>query len=36
VDQVVITTPDPDRPGHEELPAARRYRIERGTLQPAD
>lgn len=32
VDQVVITTPDPDRPGAGELPEARRYRIEDGSL----
>ena len=32
VDQVVITTPDPDRPGPGELPDARRYRLEGGEL----
>ena len=32
VDQVVITTPDPDRPGAGELPDARRYRLEGGEL----
>ncbi len=32
VDQVVITTPDPDRPAAAELPEARRYRIEDGEL----
>ncbi len=33
VDQVVITTPDPDRPGADELPEARRYHIEDGELR---
>ena len=33
VDQVLITTPDPDRPGAGELPDARRYRIENGELR---
>jgi DNA replication and repair protein RecF len=33
VDQVVITTPDPDRPGRDELPSARRYRIADGTIE---
>ena len=33
VDQVVITTPDPDRPGAGELPEARRYRLEGGELR---
>ena len=33
VDQVVITTPDPDRPAAAELPDARRYRIETGELR---
>ena len=33
VDQVVITTPDPDRPAAAELPEARRYRIEDGELR---
>ncbi|MDA1003380.1 MAG: DNA replication/repair protein RecF [Chloroflexi bacterium] len=32
VDQVVITTPDDDRPGAEELPGATRYRMAGGTL----
>lgn len=32
VDQVVITTPDDDRPGPDELPDATRYRLEGGTL----
>ncbi len=36
VDQVVITTPDPDRPGADELPDARRYRIEDGELRAGD
>ena len=36
VDQVLITTPDPDRPAASELPDARRYRIEDGELQPGD
>lgn len=35
VDQVVITTPDEDRPGRDVLPQARRYRLESGTLSPA-
>ena len=34
VDQVVITTPDPDRPAADELPDARRYRLEGGELYP--
>jgi DNA replication and repair protein RecF len=33
VDQVLITTPDPERPSREELPAARRYHIEGGALE---
>jgi DNA replication and repair protein RecF len=36
VDQVLITTPDPDRPGANELPSARRYRIADGTLGPVE
>ena len=36
VDQVLITTPDPDRPGRDELPAARRYRVAGGVLEPMD
>ncbi|MEX2446457.1 MAG: DNA replication/repair protein RecF [Dehalococcoidia bacterium] len=32
VDQVLITTPDDDRPGAEELPSARRMRLEDGEL----
>jgi len=35
VDQVLITTPDEDRPGRDALPEARRYRIEGGVLTPA-
>ena len=35
VDQVVITTPDEDRPGPDELPGATRYRLEGGTLARA-
>ncbi len=34
VDQVFITTPDEDRPSPDELPAATRYRLESGALQP--
>ncbi|MCC6236373.1 MAG: DNA replication/repair protein RecF [Dehalococcoidia bacterium] len=34
VDQVFITTPDEDRPRIEELPGARRYALEGGTLTP--
>lgn len=34
VDQVVITTPDADRPGPDELPDARRYRVEDGKVTP--
>ncbi len=34
VDQVLITTPDEDRPTREELPGARRVRLEGGTLTP--
>ncbi len=33
VDQVIITTPDPDRPSLEELPSARRYQIAEGALE---
>lgn len=33
VDQVIITSPDPDRPAHAELSSARRYRIADGTLE---
>jgi DNA replication and repair protein RecF len=33
VDQVLITTPDPDRPSSEELPSARRYEIVDGGLR---
>lgn len=36
VDQVIITTPDPDRPGRAELPSARRYAIADGTLNSID
>jgi DNA replication and repair protein RecF len=32
VDQVLITTPDPDRPGTDELPEAFRYRLVDGQL----
>ncbi len=34
VDQVIITTPDEDRPGPELLPGARRYRLLDGALIP--
>jgi DNA replication and repair protein RecF len=34
VEQVVITTPDADRPGPDELPDARRYRVEAGQVTP--
>ena len=34
VDQVVITTPDEDRPGRDALPDARRYRLADGTYTP--
>ena len=34
VDQVLITTPDPDRPSAAELPSAERYRLEAGALTP--
>jgi DNA replication and repair protein RecF len=35
VDQVVITSPDEDRPTRDELPEAQRYRLEGGELLPA-
>ena len=35
VDQVVITTPDEDRPAPGELPGATRYRLDGGTLARA-
>ena len=35
VDQVVITTPDADRPGPNELPDARRYSVRDGEVTPA-
>ena len=35
VDQVILTTADPDRPGEVELPGALRYRVGNGELQPA-
>ncbi len=35
VDQVVITSADADRPSAEDLPGARRFRIEDGELRPA-
>ncbi len=34
VDQVLITTPDGDRPGRSELPEAKRYMLEDGELKP--
>jgi DNA replication and repair protein RecF len=34
VDQVLITTPDEDRPSREELPGARRLRLADGALTP--
>ncbi|MDA0351342.1 MAG: DNA replication/repair protein RecF [Chloroflexi bacterium] len=34
VDQVLITTPDPDRPGSGELPNAIRYQLADGILTP--
>ena len=34
VDQVLITTPDEDRPSREELPGARRMRLQDGLLTP--
>ncbi|MCY4616411.1 MAG: DNA replication and repair protein RecF, partial [Chloroflexi bacterium] len=34
VDQVVITSADDDRPSAEDLPGARRFRIEEGELRP--
>lgn len=36
VDQVLITTPDPDRPTSDELPEAIRYRLSDGTLTRLD
>ena len=36
VDQVLVTTPDPDRPTRDELPSARRYRLTAGDLEPTD
>jgi DNA replication and repair protein RecF len=36
VDQVLITTPDPDRPAHAGLSSARRYRLQNGTLERLD
>ena len=36
VDQVLITTPDEDRPSHEELPGARRMRLVGDTLTPIE
>ena len=36
VDQVVITSADEERPSAEDLPSARRFRIEEGELRPAD
>ncbi|MGE0228761.1 MAG: DNA replication/repair protein RecF [Dehalococcoidia bacterium] len=36
VDQVFITTPDPDRPGPEELPGARRYLLSEGSVRSLD
>jgi len=36
VDQVFITTPDPDRPGPDELPSARRYQLLNGTVRPIE
>jgi DNA replication and repair protein RecF len=34
VDQVLITTPDEDRPSEEELPEAVRYRLQAGVITP--
>ena len=34
VDQVLITTPDEDRPGLDELPGAHRLRLAAGALTP--
>jgi DNA replication and repair protein RecF len=34
VDQVLITTPDEDRPSDAELPEAHRYRLTAGTITP--
>lgn len=36
VDQVIITSPDPDRPAHSELSAAHRYRIADGVLEAVE
>jgi DNA replication and repair protein RecF len=36
VDQVVITSPDPDRPARSELSAAHRYRVADGALVPVE
>lgn len=36
VDQVLITTPDEDRPSPEELPGAHRYRLADGALTPLE
>ena len=36
VDQVLITSPDPDRPARNELSAAHRYRIADGALTPIE
>ena len=36
VDQVLITSPDPDRPGREEVASARRYRLVDGALEPSE
>ncbi len=35
VDQVIITSPDEDRPAPGDLPDARRYRIQDGEIRPA-
>ena len=34
VDQVLITSPDPDRPARTELSAAQRYRLVDGAIEP--
>ncbi|MBX7111084.1 MAG: DNA replication/repair protein RecF [Dehalococcoidia bacterium] len=36
VDQVFITTPDPDRPSVDELPSARRYQLVSGAVRPIE
>ncbi len=36
VDQVLITSPDPDRPGRDEVASARRYRLVDGALEPIE